>query len=332
MFLHRFGKSSAPDFSPGLRWLNSSPLTLKSLRGKVVLLDFWAYSCLNCLHTLPKVKEWYKIYNKKGLMVIGIHTPEFSFEKKVDNVKKAIQRLGIDYPVVLDNSYKMWRLYNNKWWPRKFLIDKKGNIVYDHIGEGGYAETEGAIQKALMEIGAKGLPPIAPDLSVGGGICYRTTPEIYLGFLRGAFANVGTYIPGAESDFVDDNKEYEEDVVYLHGHWKVGKESLAHVKKLPYANEYLLIKYSAFSVNLIAGSLNGKTAEIELELDEQPLPEDIMGEDVKIVSGKAVVKIKDYRLYKIIDSDAYHQGRLKIKTKSGNLEIFNLTFGGCKGL
>lgn len=331
MFLHKFGKTGATDIPSGLKWLNSKPLTLKSLRGKVVLLDFWTYSCVNCIRTMPKLKAWQELYEKKGLVIIGIHTPEFGFEKDQKNVESAIKKFGIKYPVVLDNNYKIWNLYNNKWWPRKILIDKSGNIVYDHIGEGGYAETESAIQKALMEAGAKDLPAIEPDMSVGGGVCYRTTPEIYLGFIRGRFGNVGTFIPGAESDFTD-LSNHEDDVIYLHGHWQVGKESLTHARKLSSTSEYMLLKYSAFSVNLVAGSLNNKIAEIEIELDEQPLPEDMMGEDVEMIKGKAVLKINQSRMYKIIDSDVYHQGKLRLKTGANNLEMFALTFGGCQGM
>lgn len=331
MFLHKIGKTQAQELPTGLKWLNSKPQSLKSLRGKVVLLDFWTYSCVNCIRTMPKLKAWHDLYADKGLVIIGIHTPEFDFEKDQKNVEAALKTFGIKYPIVLDGNYKIWNQYQNRWWPRKFLLDKTGNIVYDHVGEGGYAETEAAIQKALMDAGAEDLPAIEPDMSIGGGICYRTTPETYLGFLRGRYANVGTFIPGAESDFTD-TSTHEDDVVYLHGHWKVGKESLAHTRKLATSSEYLVLKYSAFSVNLVAGSLNTKTAEVEIELDEQPLPEDMAGEDVEIIKGKAILKVKGHRMYRIIDSDAYHQGKLKLKTGANNLEMFAFTFGGCKGM
>lgn len=307
---------------------------MKRLTGKVVLLDFWTYSCVNCIRTLPHVKRWHETYADKGLVVIGVHTPEFEFEKKQENVEKAINDFQITYPVVLDGDYKVWNLYANRWWPRKFLIDNHGSIIYDHVGEGGYAETEQAIQKALTQIGAKDLPIIKPDMSVGGGICYRTSPETYLGFLRGRYGNAKNLLPNEETDFTDAG-EHEDDIAYLHGHWKITGESVQHVRKLPSPTEYLLIKYSAFSANLVMGTTHkgtSKTAEVVVELDGHPLPEDMAGEDVKYKKGKAIVTVKKSRMYRLVDSDNYHKGTLKLKTAAGNLEMFAFTFGGCKGM
>ena len=322
---------NAPEFPKKMTWLNSGPLTLKSRIGKPTLIDFWTYSCVNCIRTIPHVRAWHDAYKDLGLEIVGVHTPEFEFEKSQENVEAAMKKFDIQYPVVLDSDYKIWNLYANRWWPRKFLIDAHGSIVYDHIGEGGYAETERAIQKALMEIGVKDLPIIKPDMSVGGGICYRTTPETYLGFLRGRFGNMEKSSPNEEAVFTD-IKEHDENLVYLQGHWHVTGESLRHERKLAHASEYLLLKYSAFSVNLVMGSLDGRVANVEIELDSRPLPEDMAGEDVKITKdGKAIVKVKQSRMYRLVDSDTYHRGKLKLKTASGNLELFAFTFGGCKG-
>lgn len=331
MFLHRLGKVHAPEFPPRLKWFNSEPLRMKKLLGKPVLIDFWTYSCVNCIRTLPHVNAWHEKYADMGLTIIGVHTPEFEFEKDPDNVARAIKKYKISYPVVLDPNYKIWNLFTNRWWPRKFLIDAQGQIIYDHVGEGGYAETEQAIQQALSQTGVKEFPGIKPDVSVGGGICYRTTPETYLGYMRGRFGNAHDMIPNAESVFTDGDAK-EEDLVYLHGHWKLGVESLKHDRKLSAASEYLSLKYSAFSVNLVAGSTNRRSAVLEVELDSQPLPEDMAGEDVVIEGGKALLKITQHRLYRVIDSDTYHRGTLRLKTPSDNLELFAFTFGGCKGM
>ncbi len=332
MFLHRLGKVRAPEFPKGLTWLNGNARTMKQLQGKVVLIDFWTFSCINCQRTLPHLVDWHEKYANKGLVIVGVHTPEFAFEKDLVNVAKAVKDAKIPYLVVLDNDYKIWNAYTNRWWPRKFLIDSHGSIVYDHIGEGGYAETEAAIQKGLTEIGAKNLPPIEPDISVGGGICYRTTPETYLGFMRGIFGNAHDFIPNTESVYTDQG-EHDEDVVYLHGHWKIATECLAHTKKLPMASEYLAIKYSAFSVNLVMGLSSRKTGKVEIELDGRPLPEDMAGSDVKIEKdGKALVTIRENRMYRLIDADTYHHGTLKIKTAADNICLYAFTFGGCKGM
>ncbi len=332
MFLHRFKKPSAPEFPPRLTWLNSDALRLKKVTGKVVLIDFWTYSCINCLRTLPHINAWHDRYKNKGLVVIGVHTPEFDFEKDEANVQAALKRYGISYPVVLDPDYKIWKLYANRWWPRTFLIDRSGSIVYDHIGEGGYAETEQAIQKALAEIGETNVPDIAPDVSVGGGICYRTTGETYLGFLRGRYGNATTFTPKQEDVFTDTHEEREEDLVYLHGHFAIHGEYVEHTKKIAMPSDYLAIKYSAFSVNVVVERTMGKVAQLFVELDGQALPEDMAGEDVTYENGKAVVHVSHSRLYRIVDADTYHRGTLKLKTADPGVRFYAFTFGGCEGM
>ncbi len=329
MFLHRLSRVRAPEFPGKLAWLQGGAQTLKKLRNKVVLVDFWTYSCANCIRTQPMLNRWHKLYADKGLVIIGVHTPEFSFEKDPKNVELAVTDNGIEYPVVLDPDYKLWNLYGNQYWPRRYLINLEGNIVYDHIGEGGYAETEMAIQKALKDSGAKDLPPVPPDSSAGGAVCYHTTPETYLGFLRGRFGNAQDYLPDAEQVFADSEKHID-DTPYLYGHWTIKSEYAEHSRKLPTANEYLGIKYSAFAVNLVMGTSNKRTAVIEVELDGLPLPKDLAGEDVTIArNGKATVTIKDHRMYRLVKAKMYHRGTLKLKTASGNVQMFALTFRGC---
>jgi thiol-disulfide isomerase/thioredoxin len=148
--------SSAPDFTGINTWLNSPPLDLKQLQGKVVLVEFWTFDCINCVHTLPYVKDWYGRYHDKGLEVIGVHTPEYPFERDTGNLKKAIQRLGIQYPVAQDNAYATWNAYGNQYWPALYLIDKTGKVVYTHVGEGDYQETEQTIRGLLGMGGQQG--------------------------------------------------------------------------------------------------------------------------------------------------------------------------------
>jgi thiol-disulfide isomerase/thioredoxin len=143
--------TAAPEFAGIDNWLNSEPLTLAQLRGKVVLVDFWTFACGNCVNTLPAVKSWHQQYADKGLVVIGVHTPEFPFEQDTNNVKRAIERFGITYPVAQDNRYATWAAYGNQYWPAFYLIDKHGQVAYTHVGEGDYAQTEAAIQKLLAE-------------------------------------------------------------------------------------------------------------------------------------------------------------------------------------
>jgi len=141
----------APEFTGIDKWLNSEPLSMKQLKGKVVLVDFWTYTCINCINTLPYVKSWHQKYKDQGLVVVGVHTPEFPFERNTDNVKTAMKRFDIQYPVAQDNRYATWSAYNNRYWPAVYLIDKKGNVVYSHFGEGQYAETEATIKSLLAQ-------------------------------------------------------------------------------------------------------------------------------------------------------------------------------------
>jgi thiol-disulfide isomerase/thioredoxin len=142
----------APEFSGIDQWLNSEPLSIKQLQGKVVLVDFWTYSCINCVNTLPHVKAWYQKYQPQGLVVVGVHTPEFPFERNTDNVRTALKRFDIRYPVAQDNRYATWDAYGNRYWPATYLFDKSGKLVYTHFGEGAYAQTEAKIQALLAEV------------------------------------------------------------------------------------------------------------------------------------------------------------------------------------
>ena len=145
-------RGPAPEFAGVDTWLNSAPLTMNDLRGKVVLVDFWTYSCINCLRTLPYVRKWHEKYKDQGLVVIGVHTPEFAFERRTSNVQTAIRRFGVNYPVGQDNQYATWHAYKNQYWPASYLIDRNGRIMHQHFGEGGYEEMEAAI-RALLERG-----------------------------------------------------------------------------------------------------------------------------------------------------------------------------------
>jgi thiol-disulfide isomerase/thioredoxin len=145
------GGHIAPEFTGIEKWLNSEPLNMQQLRGKVVLVDFWTYTCINCIHTLPYVKSWYQKYKDQGLAVVGVHTPEYPFERSTDNVRTAIKRFDIRFPVAQDNQYATWNAYENQYWPAFYLIDKKGRVVYSHFGEGDYAQTEAAIRDLIAQ-------------------------------------------------------------------------------------------------------------------------------------------------------------------------------------
>ncbi len=186
-----------PDLSGATAWINSPPLTLESLRGKVVLVDFWTYSCINCLRTLPYIKAWNEKYKDSGLVIIGVHTPEFPFEKDETNVRKAVKDLGLVYPVPMDNDYKIWRSFNNEYWPADYFIDATGKIRFHHFGEGGYEESEGWIRTLLEEANHAPLPANATKIAASSVEAAPDTndirsPETYIGYERAEnFASPG---------------------------------------------------------------------------------------------------------------------------------------------
>lgn len=148
-------RGPAPEFTGINNWLNSAPLTMKELKGKVVLVDFWTYSCINCLRTLPHVTKWHNKYKDQGLVVVGVHTPEFAFERSTGNVQTAAKRFGVSYPIAQDNQYATWNAYRNQYWPASYLVDRNGRIQHQHFGEGGYEEMEAAIRALLQQNGVK---------------------------------------------------------------------------------------------------------------------------------------------------------------------------------
>ena len=194
-------------FDGSTGWINSKPLTPASLVGKVVLVDFWEYTCINCLKTLPYERTWYDRYAKYGFTIVGVHTPEFAFSGESENVAQAVKRLGIDWPVVLDSRQAIWDRYGNDVWPRELLFDANGKLILDHSGEGDYPDTERRIQQALHARGAMAnFPPPMDYLPVDsyskpGAVCYRHTPEMYLGNWRGdgVVAAIDLGDPGVES-------------------------------------------------------------------------------------------------------------------------------------
>ena len=234
----------APEFQGISQWLNSKPLTLASLRGKVVLIDFWTYSCVNCIRTLPYVKRWYDTYRDAGLVVVGVHTPEFAFEHVPGNVEKAVQSFGIDYPVALDNDFGTWTAWGNRYWPAEYYIDRQGHVRYAHFGEGDYAGTEKVIRTLLAE---KNLP--AP---VSGSISDKTpqgllTPETYLGTDRLSSLVGSPVVEGREATYTIPQDVPLNDVAYG-GRWLVERERIVAGE-----GARLRLAYHARNVYLVLG-------------------------------------------------------------------------------
>jgi cytochrome c biogenesis protein CcdA/thiol-disulfide isomerase/thioredoxin len=283
----------APAFTGTQRWFNTPggrPLSLTGLRGKVVLVDFWTYTCINCIRTLPYVEAWYRKYQRDGFTVVGVHTPEFPFEKEAPNVERAIADDGLTYPVAQDNDYATWTAYGNQYWPAKYLIDARGRVRFAHFGEGSYAETERAIRSLLAEAGQARLGGRAkaraeiPDPEV-------RTPESYLGASRAdRFAN-GPIRPGIQRFGAIGPSALPPDHLAYAGGWRISGESATARR-----DASLAVSFQARRVFCVMGSRNGPRP-VRVLLDGHPIPDSLAGEDVR--GGEAVVS--GQRLYRLVD-------------------------------
>lgn len=329
MFNRELTQSNAPELPEGLVWLNSDELNLKDLKGKIILLDFWTYSCVNCIRTLPYLKKWHRLYGDLGLVIIGVHTPEFGFEKDKVNVEEALRRFDIKYPVVLDNDQEIWNLYSNHWWPRKLIIFN-GKIVYDHIGEGNYDETEKEIRRIVGEEGKIKLPPFESNKEGEGGICMPATGEIYLGYVRGTFSH-GQNLAHDKSSYYEILEEIQEDKWYLKGQWIAREEYLQHARRLKEYKDFIFLRYKAFSVNLVLKTREGKPTRVLVELDGKPLNEKNKGRDVIIgKDGTSYLITAEPRMYEIVKSEEFHEGRLKVYSLTDDFQVYAFTFGSCE--
>ncbi|TSC81771.1 MAG: Thiol-disulfide isomerase [Parcubacteria group bacterium Gr01-1014_20] len=303
------GFLNTPSVNPG----QLEPITIGELVGKkVILVDFWTYTCINCQRTLPYLNAWYEKYEDEGLEIIGIHTPEFEFEKKYENVKAAVDKFKIKYPVVLDNDFSTWNAYQNRFWPRKYLIDIRGNIIYDHIGEGGYEETEKKIQEALKErmsvLGVEGELPseIGSPKGVTAVDPSRVgSPEVYFGAARNEFLGNGKKGVVGDQAF-GEPEDFKRNILFLVGNWNIKEESAENKT----ASAKIIFKYSAKNVYMVAGSEKGAKLKI-------------------INDGKEVnsLIVKEEVLYPIIENSTYGEHLLEIIIENPGLIAFTFTFG-----
>lgn len=319
--------------APELRvdaWLNSEPLTLAGLRGRVVLVDFWDYTCINCLHTLPYIKEWHHRYAAAGLAIIGIHAPEFEFAKSVERVLQATQQLQLPYAVALDNGFQTWNQFANRAWPAKYLIDQHGYIRAFHHGEGEYQAFERLIQQLLNEIEPAQTFP-APMLPVRaqdepGAACYRPTPELYLGYGRGELGNREGNPPNQAVDYPAPPEEHLPDTVYLQGAWLNRKEYIESVSDQP---AMIHLDYRAAEVNLVLNAVAEKPLMVQLWLDGKSLPESDFGADVAQVEGASVIMVDTARMVRLIHHSEFETHRLTLSVSQAGLRAYAFTFVGC---
>ena len=324
----------APDFH-GKLWFNSPPLSLAQLRGKVVLVDFWEYTCINCIRTFPYLRRWGELYVPAGLIIIGVHTPEFAFAKNSANVANAVKRFGFSFPVVLDNDEEIWNAFHNAAWPADFLIDKDGRIAYMHIGEGDYGETELAIRKLLKEAKpgldfytAQFALPADANADMDASVCRRATPETYLGFARGAnLANPGGEDETQEVHYVAPPM-VPVDNFALDGDWKAGDEFVRHVRSSAQPMDAVELHYQAKAVYLVAGSDDGSPKILYVTQDGKPLPPDSRGVDVHAsTNGHSYISLGGKRMYYVVNNPEFGEHTLALSTSSPGVSLYSFTFG-----
>ncbi|MEA2151130.1 MAG: hypothetical protein QOD69_2960 [Solirubrobacteraceae bacterium] len=307
---------AAPDFARTGQWFNTAPLSLRKLRGRVVLIDFWTYTCINCLRTLPYLKAWDAKYRADGLTIVGVHTPEFDFEKKASNVAAAIGRSAIRYPVVQDNGYGTWNAWGNNAWPAHYLVDAVGRVRYTHLGEGEYKETEAAIRGLLAEAGRKKLgAPAAPQGAITN-IAAQATAETYLGSARAqGFSPVGPQ-DGTRDYHAMRTAKLPQSVFSLGGRWRITPESATAVRGATIAARVV-----GRAVYLVLSS-PGHPRDVRVLLDGRPISAADSGEDVH----DGVVTVRRQRLYDLVKVDATEQHVLTLRLDSG-VSGFAFTFG-----
>jgi len=307
----------APEFAETEQWFNTPgdrPLSLRGLRGRVVLIDFWTYTCINCIRTLPYVTAWDRRYRDRGLTVIGVHTPEFPFEREAGNVADAIAQNGIEYPVVQDNEYGTWEAWGNQYWPAKYLIDTRGRVRFAHFGEGEYGETEAAIRELLAEAGHE--PGARAEAHAETPSAGTTTPESYLGAGR-ALRFVNGSISAGTQDFTASAAEVPDDGLAYEGRWRIGFDSATAL-----SGARLDLNFGARRVFLVLGSRGGEPRPLRVLLDGKPLPPRFAGADVR----DGVATIDRQRLYRLVELPSARRHLLTLEFAQG-ISGYAFTFG-----
>jgi thiol-disulfide isomerase/thioredoxin len=321
-----------PNFDGNSGWINSAPLTPDDLRGKTVLVDFFEYTCINCLRTLPYLKEWYRRYHKYGFEIIGVQTPEFHFSGERPNVEAAVRRLGITWPVAIDDRYAIWNRYHVDAWPTHFLFAPNEQLLEIFSGEGGYPDTEHRIQ-LILKVTQPNLDLPAPmallpqdSYDKPGAVCYPKTPELLVG--RSSIADAGPGNHTASSDYSDPGNHHDGGV-YLQGFWHMTNDAAVSDG----GGGWFAMRYHAIQVMIVMRDERGTPVRVAVTLDGRPVPKQSAGSDVKYdANGNSYIDVDAGRAYDVIGVNApwAPESELRLAPQSAGLGIYDVAFESCE--
>ena len=328
----------APDFTGSKVWINSGPLSLpKQLKGKVVLVDFWEYTCINCIRTLPALKRIYTRYHPYGFEIVGAHAPEFDFATKPENVSIGVKRQRIPWPVVVDSDFSIWRSYDSNSWPNKFLIDARGTIVRQHAGEGGYAELERQIRDELRKRNPRlsfpaswTIPPDTDDFNPSR--CGTMSEETYVGTQRGsswggAIANKEGFQPG-KTVLYSSMPTTVPRGFSAHGLWKNEKDDFEHARATTEPKDWIGITYRGAEVYVVMNLHKGASARVYVTRDRKPVPAGKRGVDVQAdARGRTYIDLREGRMYYAIQNEDMAAHELRLAPNDAGVAINSFTFG-----
>jgi thiol-disulfide isomerase/thioredoxin len=325
--------SAPPAFiGSSAQWINNPPLTWAELRGKIVLIDFWEYTCVNCIRTDPYLRTWYERYRQDGFVIVGIQTPEFGFSAVRNNVAAAAKRDGLKYPILNDPESLNWKAYNENYWPSKYLFDQNGRLVYQHPGEGDYQNLEREIQRLLRsrKPGAKFpnlLPPVRPG-DRPGVVCMQETPELYA---NPSYSFLDNLPRGWEIDktstFVD-RRTHAESKIYAGGKWITRYQSLQHARTTTDLSDYIVIRYRGTEVNVVINRPASRDYKVYVFLDGKSVPRSSKGDDIGYDRRGSYVEVDAPRMFNVVRGD-YGTHELKLASDSPDFDLYSYTFSGC---
>jgi thiol-disulfide isomerase/thioredoxin len=321
-------------------WINTDGKPLQIQKGKVYLVDFWEYTCVNCLRTMPYLKEWNQRYAKDGLVIIGIHTPEFQFAKDKRNVAAAVSKLGITWPVLVDSDYKNWVTWQGQEgiWPRKYFVNARGQVVFDHAGEGDYDQSEARIQKLLREVHPglqfpKTMEPVR-DTDKQGAVCYPTTPELYAGqrgSVNGEHGNITPFEPGNLAAFTDPGAPHQDGLIYAQGVWRTEAESLHHGRTTTDLSDYIALRYHALECNAVIKPEGGASLRVNVTQDNRPVRKEDKGADIRYdENGVSYIQVDSPRMYNLIKNAKFGHHEIRLASNSPDFGLYSFTFSSCE--